>query len=441
MTYDTYICYSQKLYWYASDLVKFLESKKLKCFFIPRNLYPAIPIEKSIEIGLYASKSVIFIYSGEGDTLEIPQELLLAKEMNIPILPIKENEITNTNLFNDIIPQENWIAMPEPIDMEFFKLVGTTLITYIKNSSYKPVDNHIPVKNNLVLNPVADNIITPKLKIGLISFTLIVLISMILFIVNLISSEHSYDPADYYMEINISPETYGGFYKENLSKYIFFSRNIDTTKKEFFTTISSNSDKKFTLIATNDQPFNSETVSINISRFNPSTNYFDVLFSDKFEINPNWNLFFIKDILFPSNGLYRFLISNSNGENVSSGLFYINGINSDLEDDNYPLLYFCESYSDKPVNTSDRFTTGTISVIFESTNPINTDEAVILIEEIDIINDNVLSKNTYNFKLNPEWNYLHFDEINFDKPGFYRVSLIDKRNKVLASNFIEIVEN
>lgn len=98
-------------------------------------------------------------------------------------------------------------------------------------------------------------------------------------------------------------------------------------------------------------------------------------------------------------------------------------------------LYFCEKYTTTEVGEGTKFTTGTITVMMKLSKPIG-------VTSVDVnVTDAATGKavNTFPFTVQSEWDYIHFDDVEFKEPGKYKVSCLKKDGTVIASNEVEIV--
>lgn len=98
-------------------------------------------------------------------------------------------------------------------------------------------------------------------------------------------------------------------------------------------------------------------------------------------------------------------------------------------------LYFCERYTNKEIGEGTKFTTGKLTVMLKLSKPIG-------VTSVDInITDVATNKpiNTVPFNVQSSWDYIHFDDIEFNEPGKYKVSCLKKDGTVIASNEVEIV--
>src|SRR5205814_10315708 len=98
-------------------------------------------------------------------------------------------------------------------------------------------------------------------------------------------------------------------------------------------------------------------------------------------------------------------------------------------------LYFCEKYTTTEVGEGTKFTTGTITVMLKLSKAIG-------VSSVDVnVTDKATGKvvNTQPFTVQPDWDYIHFDDVEFKEPGKYKVSCLKKDGTVIASNEVEIV--
>ncbi len=111
-----------------------------------------------------------------------------------------------------------------------------------------------------------------------------------------------------------------------------------------------------------------------------------------------------------------------------------------------PVLYFCEKYDSRKgeVNVSDRFTRGAITVVVKCDYALKLEDVAI---QYDRYNDRTGKFEYYKkfyFTVNPDMKYVYFSkndesDMKFEDTGFYRVFLLDDRDKTVASALIEII--
>lgn len=105
------------------------------------------------------------------------------------------------------------------------------------------------------------------------------------------------------------------------------------------------------------------------------------------------------------------------------------------------ILYLCESYSNgKEVGISDRFTTGKLSVMVRLVNPIYYKSVSIVLNKYNCATKKFEYFSDQQFEVEPDWTVIHFDNIEFPSPGFFRVFLLDSNNNTIVSNLVEIIE-
>jgi hypothetical protein len=112
-----------------------------------------------------------------------------------------------------------------------------------------------------------------------------------------------------------------------------------------------------------------------------------------------------------------------------------------------PVLYFCERYDsrDGEVNVSDRFTTGYLTVVVKCDYELDLDDVSIQFDKWNQRERKFEYYKNFDYVVEPDMKYIYFSkndesDMKFDEPGFYRVFLLDDREKTVASALIEIIE-
>ncbi len=98
-------------------------------------------------------------------------------------------------------------------------------------------------------------------------------------------------------------------------------------------------------------------------------------------------------------------------------------------------LYFCERYVTKEIGEGTKFKPGKITVMLKLNNPIGE-------KEVDInVTDIATGKpvETFPFTVQSNWDYIHFDDVEFKEKGKFKVSCIKKNGDVIATNEVEII--
>jgi hypothetical protein len=111
-----------------------------------------------------------------------------------------------------------------------------------------------------------------------------------------------------------------------------------------------------------------------------------------------------------------------------------------------PVLYFCEKYDSRKgeVNVSDRFTRGAITVVVKSDYALDLEDVAIQYDRYNPSTGKFDYYKKFYFTIDPDMKYVYFSknsesDMKFDDPGFYRVFLLDNRDKTVASALIEII--
>jgi hypothetical protein len=127
-------------------------------------------------------------------------------------------------------------------------------------------------------------------------------------------------------------------------------------------------------------------------------------------------------------------------------LLALTGIQSKCYAQSEPVLYFCEKYTDDgEVGVSDRFTTGYLTVMVKSSTSLGLTNCHI---QLDLYNEATGKFEFYkkfDYKIDSDSKYVFFaknedSDMSFEKSGFYRVFLLDKKDKTVASALVQIIE-
>ena len=120
-------------------------------------------------------------------------------------------------------------------------------------------------------------------------------------------------------------------------------------------------------------------------------------------------------------------------------------MNSVVFAQNEPVLYFCEKYGrNGEVGVSDRFTTGYLTVMVKSDYALGLDDVSIQYDKYNERTGDFEFYKKFDFSVDPDMKYIYFSrndesDMEFEEPGFYRVFLLDDRDKTVASALIEII--
>ena len=110
-----------------------------------------------------------------------------------------------------------------------------------------------------------------------------------------------------------------------------------------------------------------------------------------------------------------------------------------------PVMYFCEKYGrNGEVGVSDRFTTGYLTVMVKSSYALRLDEVAIQLDKYNFRTGEFEYYKKFNYTIELDMKYVFFEknddsDMEFEDPGFYRVFLLDDRDRTVASAIIEII--
>lgn len=122
------------------------------------------------------------------------------------------------------------------------------------------------------------------------------------------------------------------------------------------------------------------------------------------------------------------------------------GASQSLFAQNEPVLYFCEKYGNNgEVGVSDRFTTGYLTVMVKCDYALDLDDVSIQFDWYNPRTKKFEFYKKFTYVVEPDMKYIYFSkndesDMKFEDPGFYRVFLLDDRDKTVASALIEIID-
>jgi hypothetical protein len=111
-----------------------------------------------------------------------------------------------------------------------------------------------------------------------------------------------------------------------------------------------------------------------------------------------------------------------------------------------PVLYFCERYDsdDGEIGVSDRFTTGYLTVMVKSSTALGLKSCHIQFDRYNHSSGKFEYYKKFDYKIERDMKYVFFNknedsDLSFDKPGIYRVFLLDNDDKTVASALVQII--
>ena len=121
------------------------------------------------------------------------------------------------------------------------------------------------------------------------------------------------------------------------------------------------------------------------------------------------------------------------------------GMHSTVFAQNEPVLYFCEKYGrNGEEGVSDRFTTGYLTVMVKCDYALGLDDVAIQLDKYNFRTGDFEYYKKFYYTIDRDMKYVYFtkndeSDMEFEDPGFYRVFLLDDRDKTVASALIEIM--
>lgn len=110
-----------------------------------------------------------------------------------------------------------------------------------------------------------------------------------------------------------------------------------------------------------------------------------------------------------------------------------------------PIMYFCEKLGRTgEIGVSDRFTAGYFTVIVKCDFALELVDVSLQIDKYNDRNRKFEYYMNFDYTVEPDLKLLHFsqneqNDLKIEEPGFYRVSLVDNRDRTVASALIEII--
>jgi len=110
-----------------------------------------------------------------------------------------------------------------------------------------------------------------------------------------------------------------------------------------------------------------------------------------------------------------------------------------------PVMYFCEKYGrNGEEGVSDRFTTGYLTVMVKSKYALRLDDVAIQLDKYNFRTGEFEYYKKFYYNIELDQDYVFFtknddSDMEFEDPGFYRVFLLDDRDRTVASAIIEII--
>ena len=153
--FDVFISYSTNDKLIANNIVSYLENNNIKCWIAPRNITPGLSWADAIVKGIDSSKILVLIFSSNVLNSDfVKNELNLASDKKIPIIPFRIENIMPKDDFKFYLSRTHWLdAFDYDINTHTQELIKT-----IKNLiSINRIPNNTPnkkvSKDNVVFSP------------------------------------------------------------------------------------------------------------------------------------------------------------------------------------------------------------------------------------------------------------------------------------------------
>ena len=119
--YDVFISHSSLDSHIAFMLCKALEKQEFKCWIAPRNVKVGLPYAESIVDGIENSKTLIILFSTNANNSSgVLKELEVANNSQIPIVPIRIEDIFPTKSMKFYIMANHWVDVLNPKSTDDF---------------------------------------------------------------------------------------------------------------------------------------------------------------------------------------------------------------------------------------------------------------------------------------------------------------------------------
>lgn len=123
--HDIFISHSVKDGEISHRIYTYLENKGIKCFMDARDLLPGKPYPSQLAEAIIGSRVVVLVFSSSSDISEpVQNEIGLARNNKIPIIPVRVENIFPQELALFITTSQWLDAFPSPIEKHLPKLVN-----------------------------------------------------------------------------------------------------------------------------------------------------------------------------------------------------------------------------------------------------------------------------------------------------------------------------
>ncbi len=119
MAHDVFICHSSEDKASADKVCEALEAEGIKCWIAPRDVIPGMVWAASINSAIKNSRLIVLIHSRHAnESKHVLREIELASKNNIPILPLRLENINSTYAIEYYIGADHWLDAYSPAQIE-----------------------------------------------------------------------------------------------------------------------------------------------------------------------------------------------------------------------------------------------------------------------------------------------------------------------------------
>lgn len=140
--HDVFISHSSKDKAIADAVCAALEASKIRCWIAPRDILPGEKWAGAITKAISGSRITVLIFSkNSNDSEDVLNELLLARDAGIIIIPLKIGDVHPNGDMEYYLKRTHWLdAIDPPTEKQIQKLVET-VYGFLKNESLDRVEN------------------------------------------------------------------------------------------------------------------------------------------------------------------------------------------------------------------------------------------------------------------------------------------------------------
>jgi polar amino acid transport system substrate-binding protein len=127
--HDVFISHSSVDKAVADAICHNLESRGIRCWIAPRDVPPGAEFEKSIIDAIGKSRVFVLIFSSHSNgSHHVENEVRVAWQANVPILPFRIEDVQFSAVMNYYIGSRHWIdALTPPLEAQINRLINTTV--------------------------------------------------------------------------------------------------------------------------------------------------------------------------------------------------------------------------------------------------------------------------------------------------------------------------